>query len=62
MNQQKEREGKKMKYNAEYVRGRVGGSHKKAVEVFALVAMIYEIKSAPARAWERAIQLTKNAK
>jgi len=46
-----------MKYNAEYIRNRVGGSYEKAVKVYALVAMFYDNPTkAPSKTWERAIR------
>jgi hypothetical protein len=47
-----------MNYSAEKVREKVGGSYEKAVEVFAMVSMVYRpVNTAPKKAWERAIKL-----
>jgi len=47
-----------MLYKAEELRKLVGGSYKKATEVYSMVSMVYRpVDTAPKKAWERAIRL-----
>lgn len=52
-----------MKYNAEYVRSRVGGSYELAVKVYALIASLpAKPLEASATTWEAAIKVINKSR